>query len=104
MNPLTTSRRLIFSTFLSPQPKPLPGPALAFLSVPPGHSHWLWPRRFHLTFKGPSGEDPQLQLPLMGFGPKVKALKWSDQTPRGLVFSWAGASVEEAPRRHRFLT
>lgn len=75
----------------------LVSPALAFMSSPPGHSHWLWPRCFHPTFKGPSGEDAQVQLPLMGCRPRWRALKWSDQTPLGLVLGWA--SVEEALRR-----
>lgn len=52
-----------------------------------------------LILKGPSGEDYQLQPPLMGCRPKVKALR-SDQTPLELALGWA--SVREAPRRLSF--
>ena len=58
------------------------------------------PSLFHLILKGPCGEDSQFQPPLMGCRPKMKALKWSDQTSLELALGWA--SVGEAQRRCSF--
>lgn len=60
-------------------------PHLCLLLASPQHSTWPLTlvsslRLFHLTLKGPPGEDPQLQLPLMSCRPEAKPQKWSDQT------------------------
>lgn len=81
------ARKLAFSA--SRQCTRLPGPAPAFPSSPPG--------LFHPTLKGPSGEDAPLQSPLLGGRPEGTALKWADQTRRGLARG--GSSVGESQRR-----